>query len=253
MSSPLLDSCRACLRAEHGPVWFCGDPGFVDSDISLRLRLEGMMDIIRLWQEADIKGVYWIHWWKPRKGRWCACVFSGWWAVRAEHGVWQWTRLSAENWVSTCLDLRESPLLELCLCRAAATPRLCSQVVVCVGGCSQRQEPETKLFEDKGGQGPSRALSPCPSVVTLSSAFRAVYGKLGSRKILWALKSSEVMEQTTLGDKTAVCVLLKNKLMLLSDRLESHHLTFCILIFYFSHILRSLEVTQRWLFTTLKM
>ena len=253
MSSPLLDSCRACLRAEHGPVWFCGDPGFVDSDISLRLRLEGMMDIIRLWQEADIKGVYWIHWWKPRKGRWHACVFSGWWAVRAEHGVWQWTRLSAENWVSTCLDLRESPYWSS-VCAGLQPQPDCAHRWWCVcGAAASAGSPRPSCLRMKVDKGQVRALSPCPSGVTLSSAFRAVYGKLGPRKILWALKSSEVMEQTTLGDKTAVCVLLKNKLMLLSDRLESHHLTFCILIFYFSHILRSLEVTQRWLFTTLKM
>ena len=52
-------------------------------------------------------------------------------------------------------------------------------------GCSQGWEPATKLFEDKGGQGPSKGsfpLSLCGD--TLSDTFRAVYGKLGRRKIL---------------------------------------------------------------------
>lgn len=52
-------------------------------------------------------------------------------------------------------------------------------------GCSQGWEPAAKLFEDKGGPGPSQGSFPLPLCGdTLSDTFRAVYGKLGRQKVL---------------------------------------------------------------------
>ena len=176
MSSPLLDSCRACLRAECGAVWFYGEPGFVDGDISVRLRWDGMMDIIRLWREADIKGVYWIYWWKPRKGRWHACLFFGWWAVRAEHRVDSELGLSAKNWVSTCLDLRQWHLLELCLCAGLEPHPDCAHrwwhVCRAAARAGSQRPSCLRIKVDKGQV---RALFPCPSVVTLWVILSGLY------------------------------------------------------------------------------
>lgn len=84
--------------------------------------------------------------------------------------------LSAKNWVSSCLDLRQWHLLELCLCAGLEPPPDCAHrwwhVCRAAARAGSQRPSCLRIKVDKGQV---RALFPCPSVVTLWAILSGLY------------------------------------------------------------------------------